>query len=85
MTLEPMDSSGMHNCPEYMRISLIRPNANTGKKDTKKHGEYKKSTKLFCRNGHEYTSSTVYVNPLGFRVCKICRKACHRQGAPNDA
>ena len=31
-----------------------------------------------CKNGHEYTENTRYVNPKGHVECKLCRKNRHK-------
>lgn len=31
-----------------------------------------------CHRGHDYTPENTYTNPLGYRVCRTCRRAAGR-------
>jgi len=46
-------------------------------KDMTEKGRHKSPNreKLFCRKGHEYAGENLYVDSLGKRYCRTCRKA----------
>lgn len=46
----------------------------TRKKRGDRFGVRDVSLKTHCHNGHEYTEGNTYINPRGFRECKVCRK-----------
>ena len=35
------------------------------------------ATKQYCKHGHKYTEETLYIDPRGFRECRICRRIPH--------
>lgn len=42
--------------------------------DTLARGHHFQASQTHCKYGHEYSDETTYVDPSGYRQCRICRR-----------
>jgi len=54
---------------------LILGTAKDNMADRDSRGRNGHAKKTHCRLGHEYNNSNTYVNPKGYRICRVCQVA----------
>jgi len=58
-------------------LAILTPEEHSAHHDEPNAGWFQSQTR--CRNGHEFTPETTYVQPNGSRTCRICKAARNRR------
>lgn len=68
-----MTRPGRYLCDRHGRIIRGSEPSPKARQRKIKVGTGARSNPTDCKQGHEFTEANTYVDPRGFRVCKICR------------